>query len=49
MDIIVNELVEREILTSKKGRKHSECTKKSVFDRVSKLQIRDWVKKHTKL
>ena len=49
MDIIVNELVEREILTSKKDRKHSECTKRSVFDRVSKLQIRDWVKKHTKL
>jgi L1 cell adhesion molecule like protein len=41
MDVIVNELVERQILSSEKGRKHSECTKRSVFDKVSKLQIRD--------
>ena len=49
MDIIVNELVESEIFTSKNGRKHSICTKRSIYDKISKLQIRDWVKKHTKL
>lgn len=49
MDMIVKELVESEILTSKHGRKHSVCTKRSIYDKVSKLEMRDWVKKHTQL
>lgn len=49
MDMIVKELVESEILTSKHGHKYLVCTKRSIYDKVSKQQMRDWVKKHTQL
>lgn len=49
LDTVVKELVGKTVLTQTRGRKHSVCCKKSIFKKVSKLDMKDWVKKHTKL
>ena len=40
MDSIIKELVESEILARKDGRKRLVCTKRSIYEKVSKLQVK---------
>ena len=49
LDTVVKELVNKTVFTQTQGRKHSVCGEKCIFKKVLKLDMKDWVKKHTKL